>query len=100
MFENGYEFMRDFTPLLNYLAIKPVCVTVNNTQDNAIVEQVHQVIYNITVTKDNDKIFVLYRSMGLNPRLYSMGDIGLFYHCTIGSIPGQYFFCRDMIFNL
>ena len=34
---------------------KPVLVTVKHSQANTMVDQVHQVIYNMLVTKDLDK---------------------------------------------
>ena len=56
---NGSEFKRDFTPLLKDLYIKPVLTSVKKNQANAPVEQVHQVILNILVTKDIDnEVFV------------------------------------------
>ena len=55
VFENGSEFKRDFTPLLKDFDIKPVLTSVKNTQANASVEQVHQVILNMLATKDLDK---------------------------------------------
>ena len=56
MFDNGYDFKRDFTPLLFY--IKPFLTSVKNPQAKAPVEQVHQVIVKILVTKNIDnKVF-------------------------------------------
>ena len=51
MFDNESEFKCDFTPLLNYLNIKPVLTKIKNPQDNAPVEQVHQVILNMIFAK-------------------------------------------------
>ena len=50
-FDNGYEFKRYFIPLPNYFSIKTVCTMVKNPQSNELVEQVHQVIYNLPVAK-------------------------------------------------
>ena len=55
VFNNGSEFRGDFTPLLKDFDIKSVLTPVKNPQDNAPVEQVHQVILNMLVTKDIDK---------------------------------------------
>ena len=55
MFDNGSEFKRYFTPLLKDFDIKPILMSVNNPQANAIVERVHQVILNMLVIKDLDK---------------------------------------------
>ena len=52
---NGSYYKLDFTPFLKYFNIKPVLTSVKNPQDNAPVEQVHQVILNMLVTKDLDK---------------------------------------------
>ena len=58
MFDNGYEFKPDLTPLLNDFNIKPVSTKIKNPQNNDPVEQVHQVILNMLVTKYLDnKVF-------------------------------------------
>ena len=58
VFDYVYEFKRDFTPLLKYFDIKPVLTTINNQKANDLVEQVHQLILNMIVTKDPDnKVF-------------------------------------------
>ena len=57
MFNKGYEIKLYFTPLLNYFSVKHFCTTVNNTQTNAPLEWVYQVMFNMPVTKDLDKRF-------------------------------------------
>ena len=58
MFDNGSGFKQDFTHLLNYFDVKPLLTPVKKPQFNGPVEQVHQVILNMLVTKDIDnKIF-------------------------------------------
>ena len=60
----------------------------------------HQVIYNILVTKDVDNKFFEY--------IYTWGetlssialDVGASYNHTIGDTPGQAVFGIDIIFNL
>ena len=60
VFDNGFEFKPDFTPLLKYLYIKPVLLTIKNPQAIALVEQVHQVILNMIVTKYFDNKYFNY----------------------------------------
>ena len=56
--DNGYEFKQYFTTLIKDLGIKTVLTSVKNTQSNAPVERVHQVILYMLVTKDIDnKVF-------------------------------------------
>ena len=56
--DNGSEFKRYFNPLLKDFDIKPVLTSVKDPQANAMVEQVHQVILNMLITKDLDnKVF-------------------------------------------
>ena len=44
--------------MLTYLYIKAVVTKIKNPQDNTMVEQVHQLIFNIFVTKDiSNKVF-------------------------------------------
>ena len=54
VFENGSEFKQDFNPLIKDFNIKPVLTSVKNPQDNALVEQLHRLIFNMLVTKDLD----------------------------------------------
>ena len=50
--------LRGFVPLLNCLSIKPFFITLKNPQSNASVEKVHQIMYDIIVTKDlGNKVF-------------------------------------------
>ena len=58
MFDYGYEFKREFTPLLKDFDIKPVLTTIKNPQANALVERIQQVTLNMIVTKYIDnKVF-------------------------------------------
>ena len=99
MFDNGYEFKRDFTPMIKEFDIKPVLTSDKNPQDNAPVEQVHQVILNMLVTKDTDKKVFDY--------IYQWGEklasiawaIRASYHRTIVSTPGEAVFGIYMLFN-
>ena len=100
MFEHGYEFKRDFTPLLMDSDIKLVLTSFKKPQDNAPVERVHQVILNTLVTKDIDnKIFNHIDPWG--ETLASIAWVIRYsYNRTIIATPGQYVFGKDMIFNL
>ena len=60
VFDRGSDFKRDFTPLLEDFNIKSVLTSVNKPQANASVEQVHQVILNMLVTKYLDNKFFDY----------------------------------------
>ena len=89
MFDNEYEFKRDFTPLLNNFDIKPVLTTIKNPQYNAPVEQVYQVILNMLVTKDLDnKVF-----NNIDPwdeaLTYIAWEMMAPYHRNIQATPGQ-----------
>ena len=60
VFDNGSKFKQDFNPFLKNFDIKPVLTYIKNTQANAPVERVHQVILNMVDTKDlYNKIFDL-----------------------------------------
>ena len=52
VFDRGYEFKRDFNPLLNGFSIKPVYKIVKYPHDITPVEWVHQVMYIMPVTKE------------------------------------------------
>ena len=65
MFNNGYEFKRDFTTLLKDFNIKPVLTTIKNPQDNTLVESVYQEILYMLLTKDiSNKVFEYIYSWG------------------------------------
>ena len=100
VFYNGSEFKRDLNPLLKDFDNKPVLNSVKKPQANAPVEQVHQVILNMLVTKDLDnKVFDYIDPWG-KTLAYIEWEIRASYHCNIMAIPGQAVFDRDMLFNL
>ena len=86
--------------MLNYFGIKPVLISIKNPQANATVEQLHQVILNMLVTKDLDKKFFEY----IDPWVETLSSIAwaitASYHHNIQATPGQAVFDRDMIFNI
>ena len=88
MFDNGSEFKRNFTPLLNDFDIKPVLNSIKKPQANAPVEQVHQVILNIFVTRDFDnKVFEYIDPWGENLSSKAC-SIRASYNRTIMDTPG------------
>ena len=100
VFDNGYDFKRDYTPLLNDFGIKPVLTTIKNPQANAMVERGHQVVLNMLSTKDLDNK-VLYDIDPWGETLASIAwAISAYYHRTIMSTPGQSIFDREILFNL
>ena len=65
-----------------------------------MIERVHQVILNMTVTKDIDnKLFDHIDPWG-ETLAYIAWTIRYYYHCTIIYTPGKSVFGRDIIFNL
>ena len=100
VFDNGYDFKRDYTPLLNNFGIKPVLTTIKNPQANAMVERGHQVVLNMLYTKDLDNKVL--------DHIYPWGEtlasiawaISASYHRTIMSTPGQSVFDRYIFFKL
>ena len=100
VFDNGSKFKLDFTLFLNYFDIKPVLITTKNPQDNVPVERVHQVRFNMLVTKDIDnKIFDHIYPWGENLAPISWA-VRASYRRTIMATPGQAVFVKNMIFNL
>ena len=73
---------------------------IKNPQYNSPVEQVHQVILNILVTKDLDnKVFNYTGPWGETLSSIAL-SISASYHCNNQSTSGQSIFGRYMIFNL
>ena len=100
VFDNVYEFKRDFTTLLNDLNLKHVLTTIKTPQANTPVERVHQVILNLLVTKYiYNKVFDHIYPWG-ETLAYIAWSIIASYHSTIMSTPCQAVFGRDMILKL
>ena len=89
VFDNRSEFKQDFTPLLKYFGIEPVLTSINNPQYNASVEQIHQVISNMLVTKDLDTKAFDYIDPWCEILAYIAWAIRASYHCTVLATPGQ-----------
>ena len=84
VFDNGYEFKQDFTPLLKNFDIKPVLTSVKKSQSNTTVEQVNQVILNMLINKDLDnKVFEYIDPWG-ETLAYIAWEIRTSYHLTMG----------------
>ena len=100
MFDERYDFKRDFTPLIKDLCIKTALKSFNKTQYNAPVGRVHQVILKILVTKYLDnKVFYYIDPWGEN-LAYIVWAIKGSYHLNIMAKPGQAVFGIYMLFNL
>ena len=52
IFNNGSEFNRKSIPLIKYFSVKPTCTTIENPQENSILEIIHQVFGRMLKTKD------------------------------------------------
>ena len=80
--------------------MKPVLTSIKNPQSNAPVEQVHQVLYYMFVTKDiSNQIFDYIDPWG--ETLSSIAwAVQALHHSTLNKSPAQLVFGRDMIFNL
>ena len=97
VFDNGSDFKRDFTSLLKEFDIKTVLMSVKNPQDNSPVEQVHQVILKILVTKDLDNKLFDYIDPWSKTLANVSWEIRAYYHCTIMSTPSQAVSVRNML---
>ena len=100
MFDNSYEFKRDFNPLLQDFDIKTVLTSVKKPQANAPVDRVHQVILNMLVTMNLDnKVFNYIYLWGETLASIAWLIIAS-YHRTIMATPDHAVFGRDILFNL
>ena len=100
VFENAYEFKRDFTPFLKGFDLKPILTSVKYPQGDSLVELVHQVILNMLVTKDLGNKFFNYIYPWGETLAYISWAIRASYNCNLMVTPGQSVFCRDMLFDL
>ena len=100
VFDNRSEFKWDFVPLLKDFNIESVLTKIKNPQANVLVDQVHQVLLNIIVTRYfANRIFDYINSSG-NTLAYTASTIMIFYYLTIQATPGLDIIGRDVIFNL
>ena len=100
MFDNRSKFKKYFTPLKIYFYIKTVLIKIKNRQANAPVERVHQLIFNMLITRGIDKKEVDYidqwgETLGSIERAIMSSN-----HRTIQATAGQAIFNRYIIFNL
>ena len=54
VFNNNYKFKWYFTPLLKEFYKNQICTSIKNPRSNAPVGSIHQEIYKMFVTKEND----------------------------------------------
>ena len=80
--------------------IKPILTTIKNTQANGPVERVHQVIFNILVTKNIDNKFFEYIDPWDETLASIPWAIRVSYQSNVMVTPGQAVFARDIIFSL
>ena len=99
MFDNESEFKCDFTPLLNYLNIKPVLTKIKNPQAKTMVEWVHQVILKMLYTKDTYNKVLNSTDPWSETLAYIAWVIMEYYQNTIHTTSYQSVFGIYMIFN-
>ena len=63
-------------------------------------EQFHQVLYNILVTKDLDSKFYDFMYPWFKTLTYIVFDILYYYHLMLGFIPEKSVFGRYLLFNI
>ena len=100
VFDNCSESKRDLIPLLKDFDIKPVCTTVENSQENGPIERVHQVIHNMIFTKDIKTIKFEYINPLCKILTLVAWSIRASHHSKFYALPAQLVFGRYMIFNL
>ena len=73
---------------------------IKNPQTNDLVDRVHQVIYNMLVTKYLDNKVFDYIDTWCETLANIAWSIRVPYHRTLNSTPVQNIFCRDIILKL
>ena len=100
MFDNRYEFKREFTPLLKYFYIKHVLYIIENPQANDLVERFYQVILNMLVTKDLDNKLFCSDRYRCSSVLYLLSMLAQEYNIIVDSgivYPGH---DREVVYGL
>ena len=100
LYDNGSEFKKNFQPLVKDFAVKATCTSIKNSQSNAILEQIHQVVGSMLKTKD--LVNIKFNELDMwNPILASVAyAIRCSNHSTLNATPGQLIFGRDMLLDL
>ena len=86
--------------MLKDFNIKPFLATIKNSQENTLVERVHQVILNIISTKDLDNKVFNHIDSWCKTLSYISWVIRTSYKHTILATPVQAVFGRDVLFDL
>ena len=100
VFDNGSEFKQDFNPLLKDFNIKTFLTSVKNPQANSPIDQLHQVILNILVTKELYKKIFEYIDPWGETLAFIAWAIRDSYHRTTMSTPFQAVYGIFMLFYL
>ena len=79
----------DLTSFLKDFDIKTVLTTIKNPQANVPVERIHQVIFNMLVTKDLDNKVFEHKDPWGETLVYISWTIRAYYNCTIMETLGQ-----------
>ena len=97
--DNGSEFKHDFKPLLQTFDIKPKHMIIKNSQENAVLERIHQVVGDMLRSKDLEN----YDFDATDPWSDILASVAWAIrnnvHRTLDATPGQLVFGRDMIFH-
>eukprot|EP00957_Ditylum_brightwellii_P009110 688905-Ditylum_brightwellii.AAC.1 len=97
IYDNDSEFKRDFKQLYKDFGLKSKPTTVRNSQANAILECVHQVVDNMLHRQELEKrSFTEDDPWGEILALIAW-TIHSTYHTTLGTTPGQLIYSRDML---
>ena len=97
IFENGYEFKRNFIPLLKYFYVKPTCTAIKKPQKNAIIDRIHQVLGSMIKTKDLANVMFDVDAPWSKIIASIAYTVRLSYHSTLQATPGQVVFGCDML---
>ena len=97
---NGSEFKRDFIPFLKYFSVKLICNAIKNSQANAILKIIHQVVGSMLNIKDPPKATFDVVSLWSKILFLIAYAVQLSYNITIQATPGQLVFCCYMLLDI
>ena len=101
IFDRGKRFMAEFSIMVQEdygLKIKPT--TTRNTQANAIIERIHQVIGNMIRTFEIQKMDLDEKAPWKGILVDIMFDLRATFHTTLEATPMQLLFGRDAMLNV
>ena len=100
IFDNGSEFKRNFIEFIKYFASKPACTAIKNSQANAILERIHEVVSSMLNTKDSANTMSDTVALWIQILAYIAHAVRCSYHRILQTKPVKLVFGCNIILDI